>query len=154
MIRWGVGVVVALLVTVAMAWNAGQNSVEKRVDPPKRQPTQAEQIIAFCSSAANKESPLCKVDPDEPNEIRDAVRDIVSRQAPQVVERERIVERSDDDDDDEPAPRVTINVPRQPQPAQTTRSPAPTTRPPLIPEVKVPEIPEVKVPNLDLPLLP
>lgn len=155
MIRTGILVFVGLVILSAVAWSAGYNSVE--VEPPtKRQPTEAERIIAYCSDADHKTSPLCSVDPDDSDAVRDAVRDAVARQqsGPQIIERERITERDSDEDDDQPAPRVTVVVPRQP--ATTPPRPAPTrtpTRPPMIPEIRAPELP-VEVPNLNLPLLP
>lgn len=154
MIRWGIGVVATILILVAVALSVGMNSTDKPIDRPKRQPTEAERIIAYCKDTDNKKSPLCTVDPEDPAAVRDAVRQILERQTtgPQVIERERETVRVADEDDD--TPRVEVNVPRS-EPTSQPSSPQPTQPPMMIPEIPdlpIPEVPDV--PNVDLPLLP
>lgn len=143
--RWAVGVFLGLLFIGVVAWNAGRQSVEV---PEVRQPTEADRIISFCSQAVNKASPLCRVDPEAPEDVRGAVREIVERQSPQIIERRETI-REDKDDDEAAPPEIEVNVP-PPSAAPQQPSPTPTrTQRPLLPEVEVPELPE-----LGLPLLP
>lgn len=141
--RWAVGVFLGLLFIGVVAWNAGRQSVEV---PEVRQPTEADRIISFCSQAVNKASPLCRVDPEAPEDVRGAVREIVERQIPQIIERRETIR---EDDDEAAPPEIEVNVP-PPSAAPQQPSPTPTrTQRPLLPEVEVPELPE-----LGLPLLP
>lgn len=147
MIRIGLAIAVGLIGVAAVAWNVGRNTAE-----PERQPTEAEQIIAFCKAPEHKSSPLCKVDPQDPEDVRGAVRDILEQRTtgPQIIERERVTEK--DDDDGNSTPRVEVNVPRENPTPQPTSAPLATQRP-LVPEVvPIPSLPSP--PNLDLPLMP
>lgn len=153
MFKWGVGLLVGLVLLAAVAWDAGQRNKE---EVPRRQPSEAERIIAYCKAQENRESPLCRVDPNDPDAVRDAVRDTIERQTtgPQIIERERVVEDDDDDSDTSDSPDVRVIVPTaRPTTPPRSSAPRPTPRPSLLPEL--PEVPEVPMPpNLDLPLLP
>lgn len=154
MIRAGLAVFAGLVLLSVVAWNAGQDSV----DLPRRQPTEAERIIAFCSETEHEKSPLCQVEAEDPDAVRDAVRDIVQQQPPsaRVIEREREVIRENEDDDDE-SPRVEVRMPETTTPQQQQPTPTQTTPPSLLPGLsipKIPEMPEINSPNLGLPLLP
>lgn len=129
------------------------------------EPTQADRIIAYCQDKVNRSSPLCGVDPDDDDAVKDAVEDLLrqNRATPSVVERNNTIrenvrdddEDDEDDEDEEPAaPDVVVNVPRQtnPPPPRVTQSP-PSPRP-VIPE-PLTELPDVEeLPDLGLPLLP
>lgn len=133
--KWGAGVLAGLVILSAVAWEAGRRSVDLG-------PSQPESTMTPQRTPSPSPTPTFT-----PSQMGGVL-------TPQIIERERVTERSADDDDDggqQPAPRVTVNVPRQQNPP--TQPPPPTTRPPVeIPEIKVPKIPEP--PNLDLPLLP
>jgi hypothetical protein len=151
----------AVLVAGVVALSVGAWYVNDELTAPELKPrpsatatpppsSQADRLMAFCDKAANRANPLCKVDPNDPEAVRDAVERIVE-QAPST----RIIEREVDDDDE--APDVNVSVPQQ-SPQTTTPSPTPsaTTRPPLVP-IEIPALPTpppLEVPDLGLPLLP
>lgn len=147
--------IVGILALSVTAWYVNDEFAEPEPKPrptPTSSPTpsQADRLMAFCDKPANKANALCKVDPNDPEAVRDAVERIVE-QAPST----RIIEREVDDDDE--APDVNVSVPQQ-SPQTTTPSPTPsaTTRPPLVP-IEIPALPTpppLEVPDLGLPLLP
>lgn len=126
-------------------------------------PTQADRIIAYCQDKVNRSSPLCRVDPDDDDAVKDAVEDLLRQNratpSPRVIERNNTIrENSGDDEDDdnddgkEPAPDAVVVVPRQTDPPRATQSPPSPTPRPVNP---VPELPDVEeLPDLGLPLLP
>jgi hypothetical protein len=131
------------------------------------EPTQADRIIAYCQDRVNRSSPLCRIDPDDKDAVKDAVEDLLRRNTttppPRVIERNNTIrenrDSSDDEDDDETAPRVQVNVPRQTNPPSrtpTTRPPTSTPSPrPLLPEPDLPDLPDPpELPDLGFPLLP
>jgi hypothetical protein len=135
----------------ALAWWYVDDS-EPAKPAPKSTPTpsQVDKLIAFCKDPAHLANPLCKVDPNDPAAVADAVRDAEAR----IVERERIVES--DDDDDAEAPDVNVSVPRS-DPTQAPSSPAPTTattRPPIVQPIEIPDLPldAPELPDLPVPL--
>lgn len=128
-------------------------------DEEPEKPTEADKIIEFCSKPDNADAPLCTVDPGDSNAVEQVIEDAIERQTtgPQIIDRERTIERVEDDDDD--PPRVRTVTPR-PSPAPTrqaprTPAPSPTTRPPLSPDIEIPNVPDVpEIPDVGLPLLP
>lgn len=151
MTRWVVAVLAAVFTLAVVAWSVGWNAHEPK--PQRRQVTEAERIIAYCSQTVHKDSPLCRVDAEDPEQVEDAVRDIIDRRTtgPQIIEREReTVRQSDDDDDTGPAPQVTVIQPSQ-EPAQSPSAAA--TRPPM--QLDIPDLPDVPdLGDVQLPLLP
>jgi hypothetical protein len=153
--RFAVLVVGVVALSVG-AWYVNDEYVEPEplprptatMTPPP--PSQADRLMAFCDKAANRANALCKVDPNDPEAVKDAVERIVEQASPRIIERD-----SDDDDDDNP-PDVNVVVPRsesstqQPQPTSE-----PTPAPPQLP-IEIPQIPAmpVEVPDIPLPLLP
>jgi hypothetical protein len=156
MIRRFVVLVAGVLALSVAAWYVNSEpDVEPEPRPPtaaKPTPSQADRLMAFCGKAANRTNPLCKVDPNDPEAVKDAVERIV-QQAPQVIERERLV-RDDEDDDGDESPDVNVIMPR-PSPAATRRpTPTRTTEPPPLVPIEIPQIPatpDVVIP--DLPVL-
>ena len=159
----------ALLVLGVVALVVGSLYVRHLVTdepaPEPSPPSQVDKVITFCSVPANRDNPLCKVDPHDPDAVRDAVRDAIARQTqgPQVIERERITDRVGDhsDSDSDSDARNTRVIPPPPSPARTQTprpTPRPTTqRPPLMPDLQIPElppVPQVKPPSVQLPPLP
>lgn len=146
MTRWVVAVLAAVFTLAVVAWSVGWNAHEPKT--PRRQVTEAERIITYCNHPDHESSPLCRVDAEDPEQVEDAVRDIIDR--PQIIERERetVRQESDDDDDTGPAPQVTVIQPSQ--------APAPSpsaTRPPM--QLDIPDIPDVPdLGDVQLPLLP
>jgi hypothetical protein len=117
-------------------------------------PTQAEQIIKFCSKPAHKQSPLCSIDPADEDAVGDAVERIIDRQTtgPTIIERRT----NDDDDDDRDSQVIVVPSSRPPASSAPRPTPAPTTQPPARLPIELPEVPAmpVEVPDLGLPLLP
>lgn len=151
MIRYG------LLLTgvVALSWVWWAVGRQSALEPARREPSQAERIIEYCSVTINRNSPLCRVpDPTDTAQVEDAVREVV-RDSPRVIERETV--REGDDDDDSETIIVTPRQTSQPRPSSPTvprPTQAPTTRPPLLPDVEIPDVPNLQEPPRVIPDLP
>lgn len=134
------------LAGLATWWLVSDNYVDE--PKPKAEPTQADRIIQFCTVRANRANPLCSVDPKDPEQVEQAVKDAVERR----TDSERIIERLTDDDDD--SSDTNIVIPRDNPPSSSAPSPSPEPAPPLVP-IEIPEIPNPPdIPIPDLPLIP
>lgn len=151
MIRLFVVLVLGVLALSVGAWYVNDEFTQPEPKPtPSASPTpsQADRLMAFCGKPANRDNALCKVDPNDPEAVRDAVERIVEQSPPLIIERER-----DNDDDGSDQPDVNVIVPRATTAApRPTPTPSRTTAPPLLP-IEIPAVPEVPVPVPDLPLL-
>lgn len=155
MIRRFALLIVAIVALSALAWWLVDDSAS--APAPKPKPSQVDKIIEFCSKPTNADAPLCTIDAKDPDAVKNAVKDALTRQTtgPQIIERERITD-SDSDDSDSDAPDVRVVAPTPaPTAAPSTPTPTRTTQPPLVRDIEIPElpaVPEVQIP--DLPPLP
>lgn len=133
---------IVALAGLATWWLVSDNYVDEPKRPERAEPTQADRIIEFCTIPANRTNPLCSINPKDPEQVDEAVRDAVER---------RIIERQSDDDDDSSDTNIVIPRDNDDDPSLPSPTPSPEPAPPLVP-IEIPEVPEVPVP--ELPLLP